>query len=197
MAKNKANQVPQKTLNPKVQEAAEESSFLKSPILRYVGGFIGLLLIFYVVYSSDFFDQYFLQPIVCFQTKISSIVLNMFGQENNADGITITGLHNSLNVSKGCDGMEVSALYLIGVLLMPFTWRSKGVGVFWGFTVLFLLNLVRIIALFVTQIYMPTAFDFLHLHGGFALFTIVAIFMWMIWANWAIQKEKNNSHVIG
>jgi exosortase/archaeosortase family protein len=190
MAKNKTKIAS--TTSPK----NESISFIKSPMLRYVGAFMGLLLIFYVVYSSNFFDQYFLQPIVSFQTKISSILLNLVGQTNTADGITLTGLNRSLNVSKGCDGMEVSALYLIGILLMPFSWRSKGVGLFWGFTVLFLLNILRIMGLFVTKMYMPSAFDFLHLHGGFALFTVVAIFMWMIWANWAIKKEKNSSHVL-
>jgi exosortase/archaeosortase family protein len=198
MAKNKANLTNSKATNAtKSTQVEKSSSFFNSPILRYVGGFVGLLIVFYVVYSSNFFDQYFLQPIVSTQTTISSVVLNLFGQENKADGITLTGSNNSLNVSKGCDGMEVSALYLIGILLMPFTWQSKGVGLFWGFLVLYLLNLLRIIGLFVTQIYMPSAFDFLHLHGGFALFTVVAIFMWMIWANWAIKKEKNTNHVLG
>ena len=35
---------------------------------------------------------------------------------------TLEGI--SLNVAKGCDGMEPLALFIIGVLLVPFAWRS-------------------------------------------------------------------------
>ncbi len=180
--------------NPKTTGTSTRQSWKttfqdKLPILKYVGGFILLLSIFYSIYVSDIFKIGFLNPFVSFQAKLSSFLLNLMGQNTTTAGTQLIGT-TSLNVTKGCDGMEVTALYLIGVLLMPFAWRSKMWGVLTGLGVLFLLNLGRIVALYLSQIYWPSAFDFLHLHGGFALFTVVAIFMWARWANWAIRQER-------
>lgn len=162
----------------------------KSPILKYLLGFVLLLVLFYAVYISPFFETWFLMPVLNLQTAISSFFLNLIGQGTIAEGAMLGGPQASLNVAKGCDGMEAMALYLIGVLLMPFTWRSKGVGLLLGAGVLFVLNLIRIIGLYLAKVYWPSAFDTLHIHGGFALFTVVAILLWFAWAGWAIRKEK-------
>ncbi len=161
----------------------------KSPILKYLGGFVGLLVIFYAIYTSQFFEEWVLLPLMSLQTAIAGFFLNLFGLGVSSEGAVLQGQAAMLNVAKGCDGMEASALYLIGVLLMPFSWRSKWVGLGLGAGVLFLLNLLRIIVLYLSKVYFPSAFETLHIHGGFALFTIVAILMWAGWANWAMKRE--------
>lgn len=166
----------------------------KSPVLKYLGGFVLLLALFYALYVSPFFENWFLLPFLHVQTAMASFLLNLFGMGTTADGALLQGASISLNVAKGCDGMEASALFLIGVLLMPFSWRSKGAGLLMGAAVLFLLNLLRIVVLFLSKIYWPSAFEALHIHGGFALFTVVAILMWAGWAGWAIKKEKKEAH---
>ena len=167
----------------------------KSPVLKYLLGFVLLLVLFYAVYITPFFEEWVLLPVLQVQTEISSFFLNLFGQGTNAQDATLQGKLATLNVAKGCDGMEAMALYLIGVLLMPFSWRSKGVGLLLGAGVLFVLNLVRIIGLYLAKVYWPSAFDTLHIHGGFALFTIVAILLWAAWAGWAMRKEKPTADV--
>jgi exosortase/archaeosortase family protein len=157
---------------------------------KYIGAFLGVLIGFYLIYTSAFFTKWFLDPYVHFQTVLSSAVLNLFGANTVADGTQLASARATLSVVKGCDGMEVTALYLIGVLLVPFQRSSKLAGLGYGLLVLFLLNLIRIIALYLAQVYYPASFEFLHLHGGFALFTVVAILMWTYWANWALKREK-------
>jgi exosortase/archaeosortase family protein len=161
----------------------------KWPIVRYVLGFMVLLALFYSVYVSSFFNESFLKPYINGQAKAASAVLNLFGYQTGVSGTDLIG-EVTLTVKKGCDGIEVTALYLIGILLTPFSWRSKAMGLVAGLAVLVLLNLLRIIGLYLAQVHWPSSFDFLHLHGGFALFTVTAIFMWMVWANWAIHREK-------
>jgi exosortase/archaeosortase family protein len=167
----------------------------KIPVWKYLLGFAILLTGFYSIYVSSFFEERFLKPFLRFQTEIASAVLNLFAQATTADSAILQSAEATLNVAKGCDGMEASALFLIGVLLMPFSWRSKMVGILAGAVVLFLLNLLRIIILFLSKKYFPSAFETLHIHGGFALFTIVAILLWATWSSWAIRQEKKNPHV--
>jgi exosortase/archaeosortase family protein len=157
---------------------------------RYILGFISIMIVFYIVYVNDRFDENVLKPFIGWQTQVASRFLRLLGEQTTADGTHLVGSAASLNVAKGCDGIEVTALYLTGVLLMPFSRRSKLIGFGVGFSVLVLLNLIRITGLYWVQNYWPSSFDFLHLHGGFALFTIVALLLWMTWVNWAMRTEK-------
>jgi exosortase/archaeosortase family protein len=160
---------------------------------KYILSFLAILVGFYVIYTSTFFTEWLLEPYVHIQAVLASTVLNLFGLKTVANGTELAGAQATLSVVKGCDGMEVTALYLIGVLLVPFQRSSKLAGLGYGLLVLFVLNLIRIIGLYLTQIHYPAAFEFLHLHGGFALFTVVAILMWTYWANWALKREKTTN----
>jgi exosortase/archaeosortase family protein len=100
----------------------------------------------------------------------------------------------SVSIAVGCDGLEPLAMFVGGILVFPMAFRLKWPGILAGAVVLFILNLIRIAGLFLAGLYWPGAFDFLHLHGGFILFAAIAILLWMIWANWALQKSKNTSH---
>jgi exosortase/archaeosortase family protein len=160
--------------------------------VRFVLGFLSLLVLFYVIYTNKFFSDHFLTPYVHFQTWLASVLLTIFGDHAVANGTELSSARTSLNVVKGCDGMEVTALYLIAILMVPFRWSSKWAGIGYGLLVLFMLNLVRILGLYLAQIYWPSGFETLHLHGGFALFTVAAIVMWVWWANWALRREKVN-----
>jgi exosortase/archaeosortase family protein len=165
------------------------------PVLRYVGGFLLLLGIFYAFYITPFFEQQVLLPMVTFQSQVASILLNLFGLETMVEQSLLTGKHASLNIAKGCDGIEATMLFLIGVLLMPFPWGSKLAGILSGTAVLFSLNILRIAGLYLSMAFWPQGFDLLHIHGGFAMFTMVSILLWAGWAGWALRKEKMNSHV--
>ena len=172
-------------------EALRQTWRDKAPILKYLAGFVVILSLFYALYVTSFFETNFLSPLVQLQSEISSFILNIFGMGTTSENSLLSGKGAVLNVAKGCDGIEAMVLYLAGVLLMPFAWRSKIVGLLLGAGVLFFLNLLRIIGLYLAKVYWPSAFEILHIHGGFALFTIVAILLWAGWANWAIRKEKS------
>lgn len=164
------------------------------PALMYIAGFLFILILFYALYSNQYFADWIVEPYVRAQTWVASKLLNLCGFNTVADGTQLSGALATINVVKGCDGMEVTALYLIGVMMVPFDWKYKWRGIGYGLAVLVLLNLVRIIGLYLSQIYWQKAFEFLHLHGGFALFMVVAIFIWTSWANWALRKEKQDLH---
>jgi exosortase/archaeosortase family protein len=166
----------------------------KRPLLRYLGGFFLLLLCFYAIYTTPAFEQHLLQPLVNIQSEIASSFLNLFGMETTVEQSLLRGRDAVLNNAKGCDGIEATVLFLIGVLLMPFPWSSKLIGVAGGSLILFLLNIVRIAGLYLSRVYWPEGFDLLHIHGGFALFTIVSILLWAGWAGWALRREKSYAH---
>jgi exosortase/archaeosortase family protein len=191
MKKAKANS-PKKgqVKKTKLRSSFRESYAQKKPILKFVLIFALGILLFYTVYFSDFFTSHILEHIVKAQAYTAGFLLNIFGFGTEVSGSIISSDQVFLDIKKGCDGIEPTFFFLMGVLLVPFSKKAKIVGLLLGLGVLSLLNLVRIIGLFLVSTYWPNAFDFLHLHGGFTLFFIVTIIIWIFWANWAIGLPK-------
>lgn len=158
--------------------------------LKFLLVFALSLIAFYSIYGLPAFQQYIVIPATNIQVQLSSWILNILGQDTRIDQGVIYASGVALNVKAGCDGIEPTAFFIIGVLLVPLSWRSKLVGLAVGIIVLQLLNLIRIVGLFFAKVYWPSSFDILHLHGGFTLFFVLTIIIWMIWANWAIQRSK-------
>ena len=158
--------------------------------LKFLLVFALSLIVFYSIYGLPVFQQYVVIPATNVQVQLSSWILNILGQDTRIDQGVIYASEVALNVKAGCDGIEPTAFFIIGVLLVPLSWRSKLVGLSVGIIVLQLLNLLRIVGLFFAKVYWPSSFDILHLHGGFTLFFVLTIIIWMIWANWAIQTSK-------
>lgn len=158
--------------------------------LKFLSVFALSLIAFYSLYGLPAVQQYVVIPATNIQVHLSSWILNILGQDTRIDQGVIYASGVALNVKAGCDGIEPTAFFIIGVLLVPLSWRSKLVGLAVGIIVLQLLNLIRIVGLFFAKVYWPSSFDVLHLHGGFTLFFVLTIIIWMIWANWAIQTSK-------
>ncbi|MCB0632259.1 MAG: archaeosortase/exosortase family protein [Saprospiraceae bacterium] len=188
--KKKGKPAKKKTLTSRWSEGFAQ----KKPILKFISLFALGILLFYVIYFSDFFTEHILNHIANGQAKLSSFLLNIFGFGTDVSTSIVSNGKVVLDIKKGCDGIEPTFFFLMGVLLVPFSKKAKLVGLLVGLVVLSLLNILRIIGLFLVSSYWPDAFDFLHLHGGFTLFFIVTIIVWIFWANWAIGLPKTPSY---
>ena len=86
--------------------------------------------------------------------------------------------------------MEPVALFTSAVLASPVTWSARLFAVVAGTALLLFINLIRIISLFLCAVYWKSAFDIMHLDVWQALFIFLAIFLWAIWAAWAVKRHK-------
>ena len=184
-----------KPVKPKTLTSRLNTGFAqKKPVLKFVLIFGLAIILFYTLYFSDFFTDHISRYIISGQAQLSSFLLNIFGFNTTVGNTIILNGDVILDIKKGCDGIEPTVFFLIGVLLVPFSRKAKLVGLLGGLVVLSLLNILRITGLFVVNSYWPESFDFLHLHGGFTLFFIVTIIVWIIWANWAIGQSTPAAH---
>ena len=83
------------------------------------------------------------------------------------------------------------ALYIAAVLAFPNVSRQKKIrGLVMGVSILFILNLFRIAGLFIAGLKWKSGFEFLHLHGGVIIFTLMAIVLWLIWVNSLLKTDN-------
>ncbi len=160
----------------------------KLPVIFFVLGFAVLMILFYAFWLSDYCQNNIQPHIVSGNARLSSFLLNLFGMGTTAMKETISSTAFSVSIARGCDAMEAMALFASALLAFPAKWKFKVVGFFVGIAILFSLNILRVVSLFLTGVYYPKAFEIMHVEVWQVVFIIFAIGLWIFWIKWT-RKE--------
>jgi exosortase/archaeosortase family protein len=91
----------------------------------------------------------------------------------------------SLRIVLDCAALDAHALFAAAVLAFPAPWSRRAAGVVAGTVLIALVNLARIVALYVAGLRWPASFHLLHeevLQMAIILATFVAFAGWILWA---------------
>jgi exosortase/archaeosortase family protein len=182
---------PEPSVLKKIGTGIKNSIVSRAAVLKFAAIFTGLMIAFYLFYVSPFYDNHFLPVVVKTQASVANWFLNLLGFNTQVSGYIITGEGFSVSLQRGCDGLEAIAILLAGIAIIPVPFRLKVPGFLAGTAVLLVLNQLRIGGLYIAGLYWPGTFDFLHLHGGFIIFSLMAILILTVWVHWAKRKLTN------
>lgn len=96
-------------------------------------------------------------------------------------GSRLQSPYGSLNVLNGCEGTDVAFLVLVGMLLAPLRWRDRLSGMAIGLLLVFMLNQLRVLALFHAFRLDPAWFEALHALVAPLLMVIAVFTFFMAW----------------
>jgi exosortase H (IPTLxxWG-CTERM-specific) len=118
--------------------------------------------------------------------RASGAVLNLLDQHVELQGTIIRNERFAVNIRNGCNGIEASLLFLAAVLAFPVSWRSRLLGLSLGCVAIQLVNLVRVMALFLTGVYLPKLFKTSHTVIWQSIVILFAVLLFIFWASrWA------------
>ena len=91
----------------------------------------------------------------------------------------------------------MSAFFIFAVLAwpVPVLWWRRATGLAVGTLLLLTLNPVRIVSLYYTGIYFPSAFEVMHLDVWQPAFIVLALFFWVMWVWWTSRTEAVRTDV--
>lgn len=164
---------------------AQRSS--KHPILRFVLVFGLLMGLYYALVVTTLFNEYVLNPHLRFNAKVSSFILRLFGEEARASNMSVSSVSFSISIARGCDALGPSALLVAGILAFPAAFSRKISGILVGILILFAVNFIRIVSLFLIGSYYPQAFQVMHFDLWQVIFVLLVITIWFFWLRWATQ----------
>ena len=78
------------------------------------------------------------------------------------EGHTLVSPGSRLNVTRGCEGVEMAMLWVAAIFAFPATAAQRARGLAWGLMLSYGLTVARLIALHLTLRYSPRAWDLLH-----------------------------------
>lgn len=98
-----------------------------------------------------------------------------------AEGARLKAPGGGLNVLNGCEGVDVAALLVAAMLVAPIPWRRRGLGLLAGLPLVFVLNQLRVIALFHAYRHDRDGFELMH--GGVAplLMVLATGLFYLLW----------------
>lgn len=170
----------------------------KRLILRFVIPLGALMLGFNIVFLQWLTRGDLFQTYVKMNAELSGSILQAFGDDATVTGTSISSSRFSIDIKRGCEAVQVSVFFVLAVLLWPRSvplWRrAAGLGV--GTFLLVTINLLRIVSLYYTGIYFPSAFEVMHIDIWQPVFIVLALFFWVVWVWWVSQAPAAEPHAV-
>lgn len=141
--------------------------------------------------SRPFFES-ISQPILNVYADISNGILNVLGQQTKANNENIYSSDFSIQIKKGCDAIAPMILYALSILFFPVAFKHKPKGILIGLFLLFVLNIVRIVTLYLTGKYVHSLFDIMHTDIWQIIFIVFTLYLWLIWLKKVTQNPVEN-----
>ncbi len=139
-------------------------------------------------------DGVFIRQVASHVAKVSVAVLQLFGWDAAVRPypypsglsfdtlITLNG-QSLVWIDSGCTGLTLMALFAGFIIAYPGPLAKKAWYIPVGLLAIYLVNIVRVVALAINHIVSQSSFDFNHKYT-YTLATYVAILaLWMLWAN--------------
>ena len=166
-------------------------STIHGATLRFVGLFFLFVLALTFLFQSSWMDQRVILPYTEFIASVSAEVLDFLDVTAEAQGTLILQRGFAVDIRRGCDGVVATLLLVSACLAYPFTWKNRILGTLWGYALIFTLNLIRIVALFVVGSKgSAQTFDFFHTYvSQFVVIALTMVF-WIFWAG----RQKTIDH---
>lgn len=169
----------------KVKEGLSPSEWeARKPILKFAGSFLVACILFYILTNMSWFHVV-RAPLLSFYSNVSAVLLNIFGYGIDADGEMLRSEAFTVSIEEGCDAVAPSILYVISVAMFPIAWKFKWKGILYGLLAILVLNIIRIISLYLTGVHLPSLFDFMHVDFWQAIFIVFTVGIWIYWMRWA------------
>lgn len=152
-----------------------EIQFLLLFVVLLGGGF--------TLISLNWVNDHVIEPFTGQIAGASGAVLGVVGQPVEREGTILRNARFAVNIRNGCNGVEAMLIFLAAVLAFPASWKSRLAGLGLGILAIQLVNLLRVVALFLTGVYFPRIFDTSHTVIWQTIVILFGVMLWIFWAN--------------
>jgi len=146
-----------------------------------------LIVLYYIFISIE--NNPLLEFYINSTSYLSGLILHIFDSSINTNNQIIAGKTFNIILSFGCEGSEPLAVFAAGIFAYPSDFKSKIIGLTIGLPLLYVLNIFRIILLYVIGTTYHQLFDIFHTTLFPIIFILFALFFWIIWIQRFTSKK--------
>jgi len=167
----------------------------KEPLLQFSGKFCVLLAGFHFLLLIPICQRMVDSSTVGY-ARLSSLILNWFGEGAHFTGGTIWTGHFGITVLPACTAIELPLFFAALVIAFPSSAVRKILGILVGGALLLGLNLLRVMNLYFLGVHLPKLFDIAHEQLWGTIFTSVTVVLSVVWITWAAKVARNEVRAI-
>ena len=177
-----------KAENPSLTEKFRPFLSLKNPITRFCLLFLVLLVGFSILLSQRSIEQLFSTPITAFIASQAAWILKVIGMDVYARGVSISGEGFSVEILGNCNAIFETMLFLSAIIAFPASIKEKILGGGLGTIFIYLLNLIRVVVLYLIGVYAPDFFDESHVYVSQTIFIVMVAMFWLLWIGKGVKS---------
>jgi exosortase H (IPTLxxWG-CTERM-specific) len=147
----------------------------------------------FTLISLNWVNDHVIEPLTAGIAKASGITLKLLGQDIEMEGTMILSRRFSVNIENGCNGVEAMLIFCSAVLAFPARWKPRLVGLALGLVAIQIVNLVRVVMLYLTGAYYPSLFDTSHTVVWQTIVILFGVLLWIYWASRYARHEPATS----
>lgn len=151
--------------------------------IQFLALFLGILVGGFTLLSVNAVNDHVIEPFTAGVAQASGVALNVIGQNIEKDGTILRNDEFAVNIRNGCNGVETMIIFLAAVMAFPASWAARLAGLVLGILAIQVINLIRVVALFLTGVYFPDFFDSSHTVVWQTVVILFGVFLWIFWAN--------------
>ncbi|MEM8995375.1 MAG: exosortase H [Acidobacteriota bacterium] len=167
------------------EESGSNESFFRAyrQEILFVSIFMAILAGGFTLISWQPVNDNVIEPFTGGVAVASGIALNVIGQDISMEGTKIRNQRFAVNIRNGCNGVETMIIFLAAVIAFPAPWKARLAGLAIGILAIQAVNLIRVVALFLTGAYFPKLFDSSHTVVWQTIVILSGVLLWVFWAN--------------
>ena len=145
--------------------------------------FVVILAGSFTLLSVNWVNDNVVVPFTAWVAWTSGHALRLLGQPVTLSGTVIRGPSFAVNIENGCNGVETVVIFVAAVLAFPARWTARLAGLVLGLVAIQVINLVRVVALYLTGAYLPSFFDTSHTVIWQTVVILSGLALFVLWAS--------------
>lgn len=163
---------------------------MKSPLVIFIIKSVGFFIIWYIIYELWLLPDGRLDEFISLNViGISKGFLEWVNFEIFSYSRVIGIFGNpGVEIVDGCNGIAAMGLFFGFMIAYPGEVKKNISFSMLGIGLIYISNIIRIVALVFTQETNPEIFDFFHDYTTTAIFYFIIFGLWMIWVNYSSKE---------
>lgn len=121
-------------------------------------------------------------PVTKASVVASRLVIKAFGGDVYSEGTVLYGPGGALDIKDGCNGVIAMILFAGAVVAHEAKAVAKLLGLAIGIPAIWVVNLIRIVCLYVVSEVAPSSLEFFHIYFFQTFIIICVVALWYLWA---------------
>ena len=136
-------------------------------------------------------------PVNTATAVLTGLLLQVLGFDAAVSGIDIAAGGFRVRIITECTAVFVVLLFSAFVLAYPAPWKQRVIGLAWGTAILFAANLLRLVVVILSGIFIPFLFDAVHIYFAQIALILLVLGLSLAWLKSLAPIQQSNRTSVG